>query len=99
MASDKSYGNNGAFFIPGPQELLKVIVSDQGGWDHCSVHVEGRCPTWEELCFVKYLFWTPEETVIQYHPAASDYINNHPFVLHLWKPQGVTIPLPPLEFV
>lgn len=100
MASDKSYGNNGAFFIPGPcKELLKVIVSDQGGWDHCSVSLETRTPTWKEMCFIKELFWNLDETVIQYHPPEVDYVNVHPFVLHLWRPQNIEIPWPPLEFV
>ena len=100
MASDKSYGNNGAFEIPGPQKaVLWTIASNEGGWDHVSVHVEGRCPTWKELCFIKDLFWKPEETVIQYHPPKSEYVNNHPFVLHLWKPQGIDVPMPLLEFV
>lgn len=100
MASDKSYGNNGAFFIPGPcKEFLMVVVSDGGGWDHCSVSLGNRTPTWKEMCFIKDLFWEPEETVIQYHPAKSEYVNIHPFTLHLWKPRHVRIPPAPKEFV
>lgn len=43
----------------------------------------------------KDIFWGPEETVIQYHPPKSEYVNNHPSVLHLWRPTGVDLPLPP----
>lgn len=102
MRSTRADGNNGAFIIPSParkQNLLYVVASDSGGWDHCSVSLATRTPIWKELCFIKDLFWEPEETVIQYHPPVSQYINQHHFVLHLWKPQGVDIPLPPMNFV
>lgn len=106
MASNSSYGNNGAFNIPYPeikkvlmQDTLFVVASDQGEWDHISVSTLGRCPTWNEMNHVKNLFWGQEETVIQYHPPASKYINYHPSVLHMWKPQEIDIPLPPREYV
>lgn len=102
MRSLKADGNNGAFAIPSPvrkQDILYVIASDGGMWDHCSVSLKIRTPTWKELCFIKDLFWEPEETVIQYHPPASKYINQHYFVLHLWRPQEIDIPMPPINFV
>jgi hypothetical protein len=46
------------------------------------------------MCFVKSLFWDDEETVIQFHPAVSAYVNNHSHCLHLWKPP-FDMPLPP----
>lgn len=54
-----------------------------------------RCPTWEEMCFVKSLFWDDNEAVMQLHPPKSDWVNNHPYCLHLWKPNNQQIPLPP----
>ncbi len=69
-------------------------------WEHVSVTVShkkkeaSRCPTWEEMCFVKNMFWNEDEVVVQYHPAKSDYVSMHPFCLHLWKPIGVTLPTP-----
>ena len=84
MASAISDGNNGAFNIPYPnnkktqtQDTLFVVASDGGGWDHVSVSLLGRCPTWNEMSHVKNLFWDAEETVVQYHPPASKYINYH----------------------
>jgi hypothetical protein len=68
-------------------------------WEHLSVSCQGRCPTWEEMCWVKSLFFDPEELVIQFHPPQSKYVNCHPHTLHLWKPVGVEIPLPPVECV
>ena len=78
--------NAGSFELKG----LFIIVSDGGGWDHVSVHAEGRCPTWEEMCRVKELFFKDDETVMQIHPAKADYINHHPYTLHLWRPQTPT---------
>ena len=35
-----------------------------GSWEHVSVSVPGKkfCPSWEEMCWVKDLFWGEEET-------------------------------------
>lgn len=95
FATDISAGMNGAFFAPFVGRMLKCIVSDGGGWEHVSVSLKNRCPTWEEMCFVKNLFWREDECVIQFHPPKADYVNNHPFCLHLWKPTEVEIPTPP----
>lgn len=93
LGSPPSFGNNGRFIIPGldPKTRLAIIVSDQMGWEHVSVSVmrRDRCPTWEEMCHVKDLFWGPEERVVQYHPPESEYVRNHPYVLHLWRPAPV----------
>jgi hypothetical protein len=69
------------------------------GWEHVSVSLEHRCPSWEEMQFVKELFWDDKEMVVQYHPPKSDYINCHPFCLHLWKPIGMQLPFPPIILV
>ena len=65
------------------------------GWEHVSVSRRDRCPTWDEMCLVKALFWDEEDCVIQYHPPRSEYVNNHPNCLHLWRPIGVSLPMPP----
>ena len=102
MASNDSYGNNGVFVVPiEGGDTLVCMASDQGGWEHVSVTLmhKARVPTWEEMCFVKDLFWSDDETVIQYHPRKMDYVNVHPFCLHLWKPIGVELPMPPKETI
>ena len=93
-------GNNGAFYLPARRldaAPLKVIASDGGGWEHVSVSLPDRCPSWHEMCHVKSLFWDAEDAVMQLHPPASDYVNQHPYCLHLWRPswEGAVIPLPP----
>lgn len=64
-------------------------------WDHVSVSLSGRCPNWQEMCFVKDLFWEPHETVMQLHPPSHLHVNYHPHCLHLWAPRNLFIPLPP----
>lgn len=94
-ASDDSYGNNGAFIVKlkGGQQV-NVVASDGLGWEHVSVSRRDRCPTWDEMCQVKALFWDEEDCVVQYHPPRADYVNNHPNCLHLWRPINVEIPRP-----
>jgi hypothetical protein len=79
--------NSGAFLVPCKAAELRVIISDGGGWDHVSVSLSHRCPTWEEMCFVKELFFKDEECVMQLHPAKDQHISFHNFCLHLWRPQ------------
>ncbi len=94
-------GNNGYFVIPSciAGRELAVIASDGMGWEHVSVSSKDnskvRTPTWDEMCYVKDLFWDAEDCVIQYHPPKSEYVNNHENVLHLWKPVGKQIDTPP----
>lgn len=108
LGTDKSYGNNGCFFLPAisPSRplVLQCIASDGDGWveqglelpawEHVSVSTPSRCPTWGELCQVKAMFWD-DDLVIQFHPLKSDYVNDHPYCLHLWRPIGIEIPTPP----
>lgn len=86
----------GRFAFINNDVLFLVVSSDGGGWEHVSVSLpqRQRSPTWEEMCWIKSLFWRDDETVIQYHPAEDDYVNCHPFCLHLWKPIGVDLPKP-----
>lgn len=99
-ASNATFGNNGAFIVPGPcGQDLSVIASDEGGWEHVSVSLPKRCPNWPEMCAIKNLFWSEEECVIQYHPPRSLYVSHHPYCLHLWKPLGADIPMPPTILV
>jgi hypothetical protein len=102
FGSGPDNGPYGAFFVSGPCGCeLKIIASgaDETGWEHVSVSTPRRPPNWQEMCFVKDLFWEPEECVMQLHPPASQYVNNHPHCLHMWRPIRETIPLPPAILV
>lgn len=100
FATDERYGNNGAFICKVRRsQKLNVIASSEMGWEHVSVSLPTRCPTWEEMCQVKELFWDDTDCVVQYHPPKSDYVNNHPYCLHLWRPIGIELPRPDSIFV
>ena len=96
MRSDDSIGNAGAFFVRGRpgRPPFTVIASDGAGWEHVSVSLPDRCPTWPEMCAIKALFWDADDTVVQYHPPEREYVNNHPHCLHLWRSTRHEIPLP-----
>jgi hypothetical protein len=100
FATDERYGNNGAFICKVRRsQKLNVIASEEMGWEHVSVSREYRAPTWDEMCLIKDLFWDDTDCVVQYHPSKSDYVNNHPYCLHLWKPIGIELPRPDSIFV
>src|SRR5688572_2254376 len=96
-------GNNGMFVIPHYRIAMyeiRCMISDGMGWEHVSVtvahiHKEAtRCPTWEEMCWVKDQFWNDDEAVVQFHPVKSDYVSMHHFCLHLWRPTDQSLPTP-----
>jgi hypothetical protein len=100
LASSELLYNNGAFLIPIPAGgMLQVIASDQRGWEHVSVSLPTRCPTWTEMCAIKDMLWDEDDCVVQYHPSKADYVNKHPFCLHLWRPTDETLPKPPTWMV
>lgn len=103
MGTDDTAKDFGAFFVMNKVARtlapLKVIACSAEGWEHVSVSLPNRCPTWEEMCFIKDLFWSDDEAVMQLHPRRADYVNNHPYCLHLWRPLDAAIPLPPSEMV
>lgn len=103
LGSDSSYGNNGFFIIPHHRingYSYNCMISDGEGWEHVSVTLSSidrkvdRCCTWEEMCFIKSIFFSDYEAVIQIHPPKKDHISTHPYCLHLWRPTEKEIPLP-----
>lgn len=98
----------GCFIVPAvdapKRRRLRVIATDgrldgdeDTGWEHVSVSLdcETNIPTWEEMCFVKALFWDASECVVQFHPPESDYINYRNNCLHLWRARNQPFPMPP----
>lgn len=81
------------------QRPAMVVFSWGGGWDHVSVSFANRTPTWEEMCEIKRMFFHPDEICAQLHPMESEYVNNHPYTLHIWRPQKSVMPTPPAWMV
>jgi hypothetical protein len=105
---ESPYGSSYGMFhlrCPLTNEKLRILVSDgnyadaglaaEYAWEHVSVSLPNRCPTWKEMDWVKDVFWRDDEVVMQLHVAKSDHINRHPYCLHLWRPITAAIPLPP----
>ena len=91
--------DGGQFRIPHKGVTLQVIASWGGGWDHVSVSLKNRPPSWEEMQYVCRLFFDDDETVLQYHPPRHLHRNLHTNCLHLWRPQAAEVALPPLYMV
>lgn len=91
--------NNAVMQIPCGVRLLRVIASIGGGWDHVSVSLSDRTPTWYELEFVRKKLFKPNEIVIQFHVPGDKHINVHPHCLHMWREHGRKVRLPPRHFV
>ena len=92
---------DGMFFA---NTLIKrtIMVSWCGGWEHVSMNDLKFDPSWSDMCQLKDMFWNDDETVVQYHPAKSEYVNNLKHCLHLWKPIeqfSGKLPIPPSEMV
>lgn len=91
-----TYGDWENVRLPSNQRC-KIVACDgkEIGWDHVSVSLKHRCPTWEEMDWIKRLFWEPQDAVLQFHPAESNHISIHPYCLHMWRPLK-PFPLPPV---
>ena len=99
------------FVSKNPTHSILAVIADDGlpysrafqNWEHVSAykHYDDKryIPTWNEMCLIASLFWDEEDCVIQYHPPKSEYVNNNPYVLHLWRPIGIEMPIPPKELI
>lgn len=92
-------GGCGEIYFPAQRKPMAVVWSFGGGWEHVSVSYPNHCPSWDEMCKVKDMFWNEDETVVQYHPKKSEYKNLHPYCLHLWRKVGEDFEQPPKEYV
>lgn len=90
----------GHFLIPAqyaprkrPLVCQAVDAYPPSDWEHVSVSIvrprdkAPLYPQWDEMEFVKQLFWHPDDTVLQFHPPRDKYANEPkaPHVLHLWR--------------
>lgn len=81
--------------ITGPKLRCQVSTAyKQFEFEHVSVSLAHRCPTREEMCLVKNLFWDDGDTVVQYHPRKSEYVNHMKYCLHLWRWMNGDFPRP-----
>lgn len=89
----------GVFRVSREGVTFIIIASNGDGWDHVSVSLPDRCPTWDEMSFIKRLFFEPTELALQMHVPDDEHVDYHPYCLHLWRPHYTYIPEPPSIFV
>lgn len=84
---------SGAFKVMVNQRAFFVLASidntgEDGMWEHISVTPKNqkRCPTWDEMCAIKQMFFRPEEECVEFHPKESEYVNRNEYCLHIWRP-------------
>jgi len=90
-------GSNGCLLIP--KRGWCIVFSNGDDWEHVSLSLRDRCPTWDEMEEVKRRFWSDEDTVMQLHVPPREHINRYPYCLHLWRPMHTDIPRPPSDMV
>jgi len=71
------------------QRKLAAIFSvereaDGKRWIHVSVSHRDRVPTWDELTSAKRWLLGPDRWAISILPPEAEYVNDHPYCLHLW---------------
>jgi len=86
---------SGVFLLPMDGETVCVVASVCEGWEHVSVSLDDRRPTWAEMEDVKQMFFDVDETVIQIHTPGDYVISFGENCLHLWRPTDGNVPLPP----
>lgn len=88
-------GMGGRYYDKINNKWLNFIFSYQMGWEHLSVSMPSRTPTWDQMCMMKDIFWNEDEACVEYHPRKEDYVNMHKHCLHIWKPTNTELPTPP----
>lgn len=94
-AETENDGMGGRYYDRINNKWLNFIFSYQMGWEHLSVSMPSRTPSWEQMCMMKDIFWGKDECCVEYHPKEEDYVNNHKHCLHIWKPTEAELPTPP----
>lgn len=98
MMKFKEDDYNGAFNIELKGDKYNILISNDGGWEHASISLRNKMPDTKAMNTLKQMFFEDDETVMQLHPPKSEYISNHQYCLHLWRPTKKHIPLPEKSF-
>ena len=70
--------------LTGQRVILSLEEHEGRKWLHCSTSFPDRLPTWPELRDAKDLFIGREVEAVQILPPEKEYVNVHPYCLHLW---------------
>lgn len=67
--------------------LSTDVMTDGSRWLHVSVSRASSLPSWQDLQVAKGDLLGRQSEAVQVLPADRDYVNLHPFCLHLWSPE------------
>lgn len=94
IKADGEDGFAGIYYDKDTDKWLSFIFSYGMGWEHLSVSMKNKTPSWEQMCRMKDIFWNENEVCMQLHPKKSEYVNIHEHCLHIWRPVDKEIPTP-----
>jgi hypothetical protein len=71
----------------GDLQILATVQPDADGtpWYHVSYSLIDKTPTHEQTCMVRTAMFRPDVVVVAVFPPVDEYVNLHPFCLHLWQ--------------
>ncbi len=71
----------------GDLQILATVQPDTAGtpWYHVSYSLADKTPTHEQTCLVRAAMFKPTAVVVAVFPPVDEYVNLHPFCLHLWQ--------------
>lgn len=92
-------GIMGRYFNREDTKMYTFVFSWGGGWEHLSVSLPHKTPSWDTMCIMKNIFWEDDEVCVEYHPRRMDYVNLHQHCLHIWRPIDKELPTPPKIYV
>lgn len=69
---------------PKIKQTYTFVFTWNNDWEHLSISLTDKitkCPSWDEMCMFKDIFFKEDEACVEYHPKKADYVNLHPRVL------------------
>lgn len=87
LNSGKAMFGFDAFIVKVMGNEYHVVASIEPKQEHISITLKTkkRIPTWEEMKAIKDIFFYDEEECYQVFPKKSEYVNIHPYCMHIWR--------------
>lgn len=72
--------------IEGFMTVILSVAREEDGrrWLHVSLARPERLPSWDDLRMIKDLFIGKDKLAVQVLPPTSNWVNEHPYCLHLF---------------
>lgn len=81
------YANAAKFIRRDGMTVISEVAAYQNRlWLHVSCAHPDKLPSWADLREVKTVFIGPKRLALSIMPSEAEYVNVHPYCLHLWSP-------------